>query len=522
MNQNRVIIFDTTLRDGEQAAGCRLGASEKLVIAQQLALLNVDIIEAGFPISSPEDFKSVKLIAENVEGPVICGLTRAVPEDIEVCGKALINAKKGRIHTGIGVSDIHLTKKLRLTKEEAIKKSAEAVRIARNFVQDVEFYAEDASRAEPGFLIDIVNMVIENGATVINIPDTTGYAIPELYGQLIRRIKNDVPAIRDNKVVLSVHCHNDLGLAVANTLAALANGARQVEGTINGIGERAGNTSLEEVIMALRTRKDYFGELYTDINAGEIYKTSQMVSHYLGIEIAPNKPIVGANAFAHSSGIHVDGVIKERTTYEIMNPEEIGVPKSKIILTARTGRNGLAHRLKELGFSFTNEQLENYYNRFLDVADRKTEVYDDDLVAIVDDRLSFRGAIYVLENLQSFSSTEIDGHAALVKINKKDEDKPLIGKAWGNGPVNAAYKAVNRALGYDIQLSDYKIKAVTKGSEAMGEVQVKIRYGEIVMIGHGSSLDVIEASVKAYLNGINKIAEIIDQKNNMNGTGEGK
>lgn len=512
MNKNKIVVFDTTLRDGEQAAGCRLGSKEKLIVAQQLAKLNVDVIEAGFPISSPEDFRSVKLISENVEGPVICGLTRAVPKDIETCGEALKSAKRGRIHTGLGVSDIHLEKKLRMSKDEAIKMGIEAVKAARQFVDDVEFYAEDAGRADAGFLHDIISAVIEAGATVINVPDTTGYAIPALFGELIGKLSSGIPAFGDGRATLSVHCHNDLGLASANTLAAIKNGARQIEGTINGIGERAGNTAIEEVVMALKTRKDYFGDLYTDIKTKELYKTSQLVAHYLGIDVAANKPVLGSNAFAHSSGIHVDGVIKERTTYEIMDPAEIGVPKTKIILTARTGRNGLAHRLKELGFTMTPDQLENYYQKFLDVADRKQELCDDDLVAIVEDRQAFREATYQLINFQSFSSTEIDGHAAMVKIQKKGEEKAVVGKTWGNGPVDAAYKAVNEALGLDITLADYKIKAITKGSEALGEVQVKVKYGDITTLGYGSSLDVIEASVKSYLNGINKIADVMEQR----------
>ena len=503
MDTERIIVFDTSLRDGEQAAGCRLGAKEKLEIARQLQKLNVDVIEAGFPISSPEDFNSVKLIAEEIDGPTIAALSRIVPKDIEACGRALANAKKGRIHTGVGVSNIHIEKKIRKSKEDVLKLSCEAIKLARTFVNDVEFYAEDASRADYSYLKDIIKAVIESGATVINIPDTTGYAIPELFGELIRKIKNDISELKENKVTLSVHCHNDLGLSVANTLSALKNGARQFEGTMIGVGERAGNTPLEEVILALHTRKDYFN-LKSQINLKEINNTCQLVSRCLGIMIAHNKPIIGSNAFAHSSGIHVDGVLKDRETYEILNPEDIGMSKTKIVLTARTGRHGLDHRLKELGYNLTKEELDVYYEKFLIMADKKTEIGDTDLKALMENMIEEDVETYKLSNLQIFSTS--DGiHAAVVKIYNQITKKEFIGKSWGDGAVNAAFKSVNDALNKNFELKEYNLKSIGTGSDAVGEVTVKVSVEQQTTIGHGNSTDVIEASVKGYINSINKM-----------------
>ena len=356
MSEEKVLIFDTTLRDGEQAAGARLGAREKLEISRQLVRLNVDIIEAGFPASSPEDFEAVRLISEQIEGPVICGLTRAIQKDIETCRKALAKAKKPRIHTGIGVSEIHLAGKFADDKygktigEKQVtimKMAVEAVKHTAQYIKDIEFYAEDSGRADRTFLYEILEAVIEAGATVVNIPDTTGYSMPEQYGNLIRDIRTNVPNI--DKAIISVHCHDDLGMAVANSLAGVSNGARQVEGTINGVGERAGNAAIEEVVMAIRTRRDFFKEVETNINTREFYRTSHMVADLLAMPVPVNKAVVGQNAFAHSSGIHVDGFLKKRETYEIMKPETIGLDQSRVVLTARTGRHGLQHRLKEMG-----------------------------------------------------------------------------------------------------------------------------------------------------------------------------
>ncbi len=368
---DKIHVFDTTLRDGEQAAGTRLGSREKLTVARQLARLNVDVIEAGYPASSPEDFAAVELLAREIEGPVICALSRAVASDIEACGKALAKARRPRIHTGIGVSDIHLTGKFRDEKygttiaekrARILEIAADAVKLARQYADDVEFYAEDAGRAEPAYLFQMLYCAIEAGATVVNIPDTTGYAMPEQYGKLIRAIRENVSNI--DRATISVHCHNDLGLAVANALAGILNGARQVEGTINGIGERAGNAAIEEVVMAIRTRGEYFG-VTTDIDTREFCRTSRLVADMLGMPVPANKAIVGGNAFSHSSGIHVDGFLKDRDTYEIMRPEDVGVSESRVVLTARTGRHGLRDRLEKLGYTLTQEELDQTYQRFL-------------------------------------------------------------------------------------------------------------------------------------------------------------
>ena len=437
----KVAVFDTTLRDGEQAAGTRLGSREKLTIARQLARLNVDIIEAGYPASSPEDFEAVLLISQEIQGPVICALSRAVASDIEACGKAVAKAKRPRIHTGIGVSDIHIAGKFRdekygktLDEKKAriVEMAIEAVKLARKYADDVEFYAEDAGRADPAYLFEMLQQAIEAGATVVNIPDTTGYSMPEQFGALIRAIREKVPNIA--RATISVHCHNDLGLAVANTLAGVRNGARQVEGTINGIGERAGNAALEEVIMAMRTRRDYFG-VHTSIEAREFCRTSRLVSDMLGIAVPPNKAVVGGNAFAHSSGIHVDGFLKDRETYEIMRPEEVGFLESRVVLTARTGRHGLRDRLKKLGYTLSQEELNRTYQRFLMVADKKQEVFDEDLIAILHDEIHPVPEVFQLDYLHVYSGTSAIP-TATVRLRVKDE--VIAGAAVGDGPVDAA------------------------------------------------------------------------------------
>src|SRR5579864_1054708 len=393
MQPEKVYVFDTTLRDGEQAAGTRLGRREKLSIARQLSQLRVDIIEAGYPNSSPEDFSAVEDIAREIQDVTICALSRAVPDDIHACGKALAKAQRPRIHTGIGASDIHIMgkfqderygKTLARKKVKILQMAVDSVKLARQYADDVEFYAEDSGRADPSYLFEMVEATIDAGATVVNIPDTTGYTVPEQYGCLIRSIRERVPNI--NRATISVHCHDDLGLAVANSLYGVLNGARQVEGTINGIGERAGNAALEEVVMALRTRADYFG-LHTGVDARKFHRTSRLVSDMLGIEVPPNKAVVGGNAFSHSSGIHVDGFLKERTTYEIMRPEDVGLTQSRVVLTARTGRAGLRSRLEKLGYQLSKDELDVTYQRFLAVADKKQEVFDEDLVAIMHDEI---------------------------------------------------------------------------------------------------------------------------------------
>ncbi len=505
---DRVIIFDTTLRDGEQAAGFRLGAAEKLEVARQLAKLKVDVIEAGYPISSPEDFEAVRLISEEVEGPIITALSRAVPEDIDECGKALAKAKLPRIHTGIGVSDIHIAGKFRddkyggtleEKKERTFSMAVEAVRRAKAYVDDVEFYAEDAGRADRAYLFRIIEAAIDAGATVVNIPDTTGYTVPEQFGALIRDIRENVPNL--DQAIISVHCHNDLGMAVANSLAAVKNGARQVECTINGLGERAGNASLEEVVMSLRTRRDYFG-VDTDVETRELYRTSQLVARMFGITIPPNKAIVGSNAFAHSAGIHVDGFLKDRKTYEIMRPEDVGFPESRVVLTARTGRHGLRHRLEELGYELSPEELEKAYRRFLTVADKVREVSNGTLAAILQDEISRIPEAYQLEYLHTSSGTGTIP-TATVRIRVGDDIKQEA--AWGTGPVDATYKAIDLVVGMPVKLIEYAIRAVSSGAEAIGEVTVKIRDNGEVVVGRGASTDVIEASAKAYMSALNKL-----------------
>ncbi len=502
----KIAVFDTTLRDGEQAAGTRLGSRAKLIIARQLANLRVDVIEAGYPASSPEDFEAVQLIAGEIAGPAICGLSRAVPADIEACARALAHCPRPRIHTGIGASDIHIMGKFRddrYGKDLAQKKcrmlemAVEAVRLARQSADDVEFYAEDAGRADRAFLLEMIAAVVDAGATVVNIPDTTGYTVPEQYGELIGSVRGAV----GERAVVSVHCHDDLGLAVANTLAGVLKGARQVEGTINGVGERAGNAALEEVIMALRTRADYFGA-HTGVDTRELQKTSRLVADLLGIQTPPNKAVVGANAFSHSSGIHVDGVLKRRETYEIMQPEDVGMLESRVVLTARTGRHGLQDRLAKLGYPLAEAELDQAYQRFLSVADKKREVFDEDLLAIMHDEIHAPGT-YRLEYLQIYSGTSAIP-TATVRVGVHDEVRQ--GASVGDGPVDAVCRAISQVTGTSARLERYEIRAVTSGTEAMGEVTVQLEEGGRKVSGRGASTDVIEASAKAYIDGLNQLA----------------
>ena len=513
--KEKIIIFDTTLRDGEQAAGTRLGAREKLEIARQLARLKVDVIEAGFPASSPEDFEAVRLISEQIEGPVVCGLTRAVTEDIEVCGKALAKAKCCRIHTGIGVSEIHIAGKFADDKygrtmgekqSTILKMGVEAVKRSAGYTDDVEFYAEDSGRADRSYLYEVLEAVIEAGATVVNIPDTTGYAIPEQYGALIRDIRINVPNI--DKAVISVHCHDDLGMAVANSLAGVKNGARQIEGTINGVGERAGNAAIEEIVMAIHTRQDFFEEVQTGIDTRQFYRTSRMVADMLGMPVPANKAVVGLNAFAHSSGIHVDGFLKKRETYEIMRPETVGFGESRVVLTARTGRHGLRHRLEEMGYTLSEEELEKTYQRFLAVADKKKEVFEEDVAAIISDEIHLVEQIYELQYLHVACGTGTLPTAS-VRIKTKGEFRQAA--ACGDGPVDAAYEAIRDATGQSPKLENYSIRAITGGKEALGEATVKITENGRTYIGRGISTDIIEASAKAYVDAINRMVSTRDK-----------
>jgi 2-isopropylmalate synthase len=449
------------------------------------------------------------MIAQEIEGPSICALSRAVASDIDACGKALAKARRPRIHTGIGSSDIHIMGKFRderygrtLEEKRAIilKMAVDAVKRARQYCDDVEFYAEDAGRSDPEYLALMLEATIEAGATVVNIPDTTGYTVPEQWGWRIRQIREMVPNIE--RATISVHCHNDLGMAVANTLAGVQNGARQVEGTINGIGERAGNAALEEVIMALRTRRDYFG-VHTGIDTRELHRTSRLVADLLGMKVPPNKAVVGGNAFSHSSGIHVDGFLKERETYEIMRPEDVGIEESKVVLTARTGRAGLRDRLAKLGYTLTQDELDQAYQRFLTVADKKQEVFDEDLVAILHLEIHPTPEKYRLEYLHIYSGTSAIPTATVrVKVGEETRE----GASIGDGPVDATCKAISAVTRTSARLARYEIRAVTSGTEAMGEVTAQLEEDGRRVVGRGLSTDVIEASAKAYIDALNKLA----------------
>lgn len=499
MPKERVYIFDTTLRDGEQSPGASLSIPQKLEIAQQLAALGVDIIEAGFPVSSPGQFEATRLIAEQVQGPVIAGLARTVQKDIESAAKALAPAKNWRIHTFTSSSPQHVKHMLRMTEAEVLAKAVEAVKFARSCTDDVEFSAQDIARSDMNFVRELLTAVVEAGATTLNIPDTVGYAIPYEYGQIIADIVANVPGA--DKVVVSTHCHNDLGLAVANSLAGVRNGARQVEVAVNGLGERAGNAALEEIVMAIQTRPDFF-DVETKINTKEIYRTSQLVSQFTGFLIQPNKAIVGANAFAHESGVHVDGLLKDRSTYEIMSPESVGVPGMKVVLGRHTGRHGFLDRCRSLGFLLTEEEAEQAYARFLEIADKKKEVFDEDLAAIINDEIRVVEHVYHLDYLQIACGS---GPLPTASVQMKVRDETKKAAACGDGPVDAAYEAIRQATGLAPKLESYTIRAVTSGKEALGEATVRVVEDSSTYIGRGVSTDIIEASAKAFVDAINRM-----------------
>lgn len=500
---SKIFLFDSTLRDGEQTPGARLNHDEKLEVARQLARLGVDIIEAGFPVSSPGELKAVNDIAREVKGPVICGLARAVQGDIDAAWEAVKDAERPRIHVFLGASDIHMEHKLRKDPALLLEQGVEAVKYARKFTDDVEYSPEDATRARDEYLYELLEAVIKAGATTINIPDTVGYAVPEEFGALIRRLRENVSGM--DKVTLSVHCHNDLGMAVANSLEAIKNGARQVECNINGIGERAGNAALEEIAVALRIRQNHF-PYYTDINFSEIYRTSRLVSKLTGISIPSNKAVVGLNAFSHSSGIHQDGILKNKETYEIIDAEFIGGKAAQMCLTARSGRHAVLDQLKQLNYSLNEEQLETIYEHFVNLADKKKEVYPEDIEALVLDHLSFAEPRYRLDYLQTISGSK-SIPAAVIRL-KKEDDSIVEEVAVGAGPIDAAYNAINKITGLSIGLEKYRINAVTQGRDALGEVQVEMSYQDRTISGRGTSTDIIEASVKAYLNGLNKLLKM--------------
>ena len=495
----RVYIFDTTLRDGEQSPGASMNIEEKLLLARQLEKLRVDVIEGGFPISSDGDFESVKRIAEEIRTVSIAGLARAAKIDIDRCWEAVRPASKPRIHTFIATSDIHLKYKLKKSRETVLEDARQAVRYAKSLCQDVEFSAEDAARSDLDYLCRVIEAVIEEGATVINIPDTVGYAIPSEFGESIHYIRTHVPNI--GKAILSVHCHNDLGLAVANSLIAVQNGVRQVECTINGIGERAGNASLEEIVMALHTRKDLFG-LDCGVNTREIYPSSGLLTNLTGLIVQANKAVVGRNAFAHEAGIHQDGVIKERLTYEIMTPENVGIKDSKLIMGKHSGRHALKRKYDELGFDLDQAALEKAYVLFKKVADRKKEVFDEDLIVIVRDGLRIFPEAYRLKYVQSSGGNQIIATAA-VMLEKEGE--LMRDSAVGDGPVDAALRAIDRITGMPGRLMDYSVRSVTRGTDAVGEVFMKVDFGNISFIGKAASTDIVDASTRAYLNAINKM-----------------
>ncbi len=499
----QVRIFDTTLRDAEQTPGAALNLEEKLEIAQHLAKLNVDVIEAGFPVSSPGEFDAVERIANEVEGPEICALSRIIENDITAAWQSIKAAAKPRIHTFVGTSDVHIIGITRSDRKTILGRTVEAVAYARSLCEIVEFSPMDAARTESNYLFEVIESAIEAGATIINIPDTVGYAVPLDFGKLISDIFSNVSNVE--KSVISVHCHNDLGLAVANSLESIKNGVRQVECTVNGLGERAGNTSLEEVVMAIRTRNDHFKNLHTGVNIKEIVPISRRVSRTMGIPVQPNKAIVGANAFAHSSGIHQDGVIKQRDTFEIIDPEDVGWHESQIILSPRSGRNALRHRLNALGYHPEQGELDRIYERFLKVADKKKSVHDADLEAIMCDEVHSIPEVFQLEFIQVVSGTKI---SSTTTVGLRTERGVVEEASTGDGPVDAAYKAIDRIVEISLVLADYSIRSVTEGKDAIGEVTIKVQDNGQSIVGYGASTDIIEASAKAYIDAINKIVHL--------------
>jgi 2-isopropylmalate synthase len=493
-------IFDTTLRDGEQSPGASMNVEEKLTLAKQLARLGVDIIEAGFAFSSPGDFEAIKTIGNEVEGPIICSLARAREDDIKSAWEAIRDAPKRRIHTFHSTSDIHLKYQFRVSREEALKRSVEMVKLARSFVDDVEFSPMDATRTDINYLCEVVEAVIEAGASTVNIPDTVGYSIPVEFGSMIKTIHNRVKNI--DKAVISVHCHNDLGLAVANSLSAVINGAGQIECTINGIGERAGNCSMEEVVMALRTRRDIFNA-DTRINTEEIIRSSKLVTKITGISVQPNKAIVGANAFAHESGIHQDGLLKEKLTYEIIKPESIGLHAAKLVLGKHSGRHAFKTRLKELGYVLTDEELNNAFERFKKLADQKKNIFDEDIEALISEEVIKAPEFYSLVDLYIVSGIN---QKPMATVKLKVGEDVMDRMEHGDGPVDATYKAIASITNTKSNLLKFEVKSITGGTDALGEVMVSLEEGGRTVRGIGADTDIIVASAKAYINALNKLA----------------
>jgi 2-isopropylmalate synthase len=499
----RIVIFDTTLRDGEQSPGASMNLSEKMEIADALAELGVDVIEAGFPIASPGDFEAVREIAKAIRGPTICGLARCREADIDRAWEAVQHAQRPRIHVFLATSAIHREYKLKMTKEDIVREAVASVRRAKGYCPDVEFSPEDAARTEIDFLSEVVEAAIDAGATTVNIPDTVGYATPAHFGNVIRILRQRVPNI--DRAVISVHCHNDLGLAVANSLAAVENGAGQVECTINGIGERAGNCSLEEIVMMLRVRNDFY-HADTGVVSQRIVPTSRLVAGVTGIHVQRNKAIVGQNAFAHEAGIHQDGILKEPRTYEIMRPEDVGLAKSDLVLGKHSGRAALADRAKAMGYRLTGEQLQSVFEQFKVLADKKKEIYDADLAALIDQQLHTVAELFVLDSYQLTSGT---GKTPEVTLTIRRGQEVLSTRvAAGDGPIDAVFLAIEQLTGISAACNDFRVHSVTVGKDAQGEVMVQLEHRGQLFRGRGVSTDSVEASAKAFLNAINRIAAV--------------
>ena len=500
MERKHLMVFDTTLRDGEQSPGCSMNLKEKLEVARQLEKLRVDVIEAGFAIASPGDFEAVRAVAQTIRNARVASLSRAVPQDIDRAYEAVKEAQAPRIHTFIATSDIHIQYKLKSTKEKVLEQAVAMVKYAKNYLSDVQFSAEDATRTDPAFLHRIIEAVIQAGATVINIPDTVGYTTPDEFYQIITDIRSNVPNI--DKAVIAVHCHNDLGMAVANSLSAVKAGAMQVECTLNGIGERAGNAAMEELVMALNTRKDLFDGIYTNIETTQLYPASRLLSQVTGMKVQRNKAIVGENAFAHESGIHQHGVLANKSTYEIMTPESVGVPTNQLVLGKHSGRHAFEDRLKALGFSLNKENLDYVFQEFKILADKKKAVYDRDLIALVQDKTMKTEEYYRLKQFVINCGNEMTATATVRLLNGEGEKEEV---SRGSGPIYASFGAIDKMVGMDFTLEDYSLQAITEGEDAQGEAFVQIRKNGSHYHGSGISTDVIEASIKAYLNAINRM-----------------
>ena len=500
MEQNRVYFFDTTLRDGEQTPGVSLQTPEKIEIAKGLVRLGIDVIEAGFPAASPGDFEAVQTIAREVKGATICALARANEKDVQKAIDALKGAERSRLHVFIAISELHMEYKLKMTRQEVLDKVKSVLAYAKGKVDEIEFSGEDAARSDLDFACQVFGVAIAGGATIINVPDTVGYMNPNEFGDKIRYIKEHTPGIEN--AIISVHCHDDLGLANANTLAAIKAGARQVEGTINGLGERAGNVAIEEVVMALKTRHDYFGDLQVNIDTKQFTKVSKLVSRLTGVVVPPNKPIVGSNAFAHESGIHQHGMMSNPETYEIMTPESVGAEKTDLVLGKHSGRHAFADHLAKLGFqSFTEEKINDLFAKFKELADRKKQVYDDDIIALVVDNLHHKKAFELVAQYYKLGEK---GYAyADVRLMTPEGEK--ADAAVGDGPVDASLKAVERVVGLPISLKDYQIRAITAGKDALGEATLKVEYNGRLYHGRGISTDIVKSSVNAYINAVNSV-----------------